>query len=72
MKNERQAAILELLRNRRIETQSGLAEALREAGYQVTQATVSRDIREMGLVKISTGDGGYQYSPPGNETVNIS
>ena len=72
MKNERQAAILELLKTRRIETQGDLAQALREMGFQVTQSTLSRDIRELGLVKIASGRGGYQYAPPEQESRNIS
>ncbi len=72
MKTGRQAAIIALLRSRTIQTQGELAEALREKGYQVTQATVSRDIRELRLVKVSSVNGGYQYALPGQEERNIN
>ncbi len=58
MKNERQSAILELISQRRITTQDELAAALKESGFSVTQATISRDIRELGLSK-ETDDQGY-------------
>ncbi len=61
MKNERQAAILELIEAHSIDKQEDLLARLREAGFHVTQATVSRDIRELQLVKTATGDGGYRY-----------
>ena len=59
MKKKRQDLILELIRRKDIETQEDLANALRDAGYAVTQATVSRDIRELGLTK-KPGKGGRQ------------
>ena len=49
MKSTRHAKILELIKEHEIETQEELSEYLRKAGYQVTQATVSRDIRELKL-----------------------
>jgi transcriptional regulator of arginine metabolism len=61
MKAERQEAIWNILNEREIQTQEELAEALRERGFSVTQATVSRDIREMRLIKLSRANGGYQY-----------
>ena len=61
MKNHRQAKILELIASYSIETQEELACKLKDAGYQVTQATISRDIKELGLVKTLSGDGGYRY-----------
>ena len=61
MKKGRQGKIVELIENHDIETQDELAERLREAGFQVTQATVSRDIRELKLSKIPTGDGRQKY-----------
>ena len=61
MKNERQSAILDLIAQRRITTQDELAAALRQAGYSVTQATVSRDIRELGLSKESDAQGYTRY-----------
>ena len=64
MKTERQAAIRSLIREQAIRTQDEMANALRNMGYQVTQATVSRDIREMRLVKIASSSGGYRYGEP--------
>lgn len=62
MKKERQALIRELVEKYEIETQEELAERLVEAGFSVTQATVSRDIREMKLTKISKSDGSFKYA----------
>lgn len=53
MKYQRQAKILELVEKYDIETQDDLLEKLKEEGFQATQATVSRDIREMNLTKVS-------------------
>lgn len=64
MKNNRHAKIREIIDKRKIETQEELAAALREAGIDVTQATVSRDIKELMLVKIPAGDGHYYYAYP--------
>lgn len=61
MKTKRQTKILELIRNHNIETQEELLEYLVEEGYEVTQATVSRDIRDMKLSKIPTEDGRAKY-----------
>lgn len=62
MKSRRQAKILEIIENHDIDTQGELAKRLREAGFDVTQATVSRDIREMKLLKIATENGRQKYS----------
>ncbi len=62
MKTLRQAKILELIRSNSIETQSDLLEMLRQEGYNVTQATVSRDIKEMRLIKVLDNNGGYKYA----------
>ena len=62
MKNERQAKIIEIIQTEIIETQEELLKKLRVAGFHVTQATVSRDIRELNLVKGSTPDGRYKYT----------
>lgn len=64
MKGERQAKIIEIIENNIIETQEELLEKLREAGFHVTQATVSRDIRNMNLVKGTTKTGEYAYIAP--------
>ena len=57
MKSKRHVKILELIRKNEIETQEELAECLEREGYQVTQATVSRDIRELKLTKVSMATG---------------
>lgn len=62
MKKERHAKIIELIQTNNIETQEELAEQLKNSGYIVTQATVSRDIRELKLTKVATGDGGQKYA----------
>lgn len=62
MKNHRHAKILELIAKYSIETQEDLAAWLKKAGYEVTQATVSRDIKELGLIKTLAEDGGYKYT----------
>lgn len=64
MKARRQMKILELIRQHRIETQEDLVDRLRQAGIPVTQATVSRDIKELRLVKASAGDGRHRYALP--------
>lgn len=61
MKKTRHDKIIELIQKYNVETQEELAGRLRDAGFQVTQATVSRDIRELKLSKISTGNGGQKY-----------
>lgn len=62
MKKQRHAKIKELVEKYEIETQEDLAKMLIEAGYGVTQATVSRDIREMKLTKIPKKNGGFKYA----------
>jgi len=62
MKAKRQALIREIVEAQSIQTQEELAEALREHGMVVTQATVSRDIREMHLLKVLAEDGSYRYA----------
>lgn len=62
MKSARQNAILELIRERDIETQEELADALRKRDFKVTQATVSRDIRELRLLKVLSPAGTYKYA----------
>lgn len=69
MKIARHAKILELIENYDIETQDELAQRLCDEGYMVTQATVSRDIREMKLTKIATEKGRQKYAViSGNDT----
>ena len=61
MKSNRHQKIIELVDNYEIETQEELADRLREEGFQVTQATVSRDIRALKLSKVSCGNGRQKY-----------
>ena len=62
MKSTRQAAILNLIDKHDIRTQKDLAERLKVQGFTVTQATVSRDIKEMRLLKVLSGMGEYKYA----------
>lgn len=64
MKKNRQEKMLELISGYEIETQDELIERLRDHGYEVTQATVSRDIRELKIAKMTTGKGTYRYVLP--------
>ena len=61
----RQQAILRLVRDRALATQAELAEALREEGHDVVQTTVSRDVHELGLVKVRAPSGRLVYAAPG-------
>lgn len=61
MKKSRQGKVIEIIERYDVETQEDLAARLREAGFQVTQATVSRDIRELKLTKMPTGKGRQKY-----------
>jgi len=63
MKTQRQAAILRVIRERRIESQDELKEALASVSIVVTQATLSRDIRELGLAKLADSGGAYYTHP---------
>src|SRR3989304_4591559 len=63
MKQLRQRAIRDLVEQRLIRTQQELAAALRERGFRTTQATISRDVAEVGLVKMAR-DGGHGSAPP--------
>ena len=64
-RRERQNAILELVRDHALSTQAEVASALREAGFDVVQTTVSRDIADLGLVKVRAPSGRLVYAPPG-------
>jgi transcriptional regulator of arginine metabolism len=64
-KFERQGQILRLVNERRLSTQTEVAEALREEGYEATQTTVSRDIAQLGLVKVRDEEGRLVYALPG-------
>lgn len=67
MKGARHRKIIELIEKYDIETQEDLAEKLNESGYDVTQATVSRDIRQLQLTKISTNGSKQKYAVIGGE-----
>lgn len=64
MKRNRQEKLLELISRYEIDTQDELIARLRECGYDVTQATVSRDIRDLKIVKMMTRKGSYRYVLP--------
>ena len=72
MKTKRQSKILELIRKNDIETQEELLAHLIADGFAVTQATVSRDIREMKLTKISTNSGKQKYVALNDSTEDLS
>lgn len=61
--------MLELISKYEIETQDELIERLRECGFEVTQATISRDIRELKISKMTTGKGTYRYVLPKQNTM---
>ena len=65
MKNARQQKVLELIEKYDIDTQDTLIKMLREEGYNVTQTTASRDIRQLNLVKGTAANGAYKYIAPG-------
>ncbi len=67
MKNARQEKILRIISSESIETQNQLMEALERHGIKSTQATLSRDIRDMKLIKLQTSKGTYRYAVPGPE-----
>lgn len=62
MKGQRQSAILSLIQKYEIETQEELGQRLTKAGFNVTQATISRDIRELKLTKVNSKTGGQKYT----------
>lgn len=64
MKSKRQLAILDIIKKKDVETQEELTDELKKRGIMVTQATVSRDIKELRLIKIPTKDNRYKYSLP--------
>ena len=64
-RRDRQGAIVRIVREQAISTQSELAEALRDEGHEVVQTTVSRDVAELGLVKVRAPSGRLVYAPPG-------
>jgi transcriptional regulator of arginine metabolism len=64
MKPQRHAAILKIVRSETVASQEQLRARLKAEGFDVTQATLSRDIRELGLAKVAAPDGGSHYAPP--------
>lgn len=73
MKFQRQLKILELIEQYPIETQEELSDKLKESGFDVTQATVSRDVKELRLIKTLTENGTYRYASSTKEaTASIS
>jgi transcriptional regulator of arginine metabolism len=71
VKTSRQEKIKEIIEKQNVETQEELAGALQAAGFVVTQATVSRDIKEMMLIKVPNAEGGYRYAYPRDMTANL-
>ena len=72
-RSTRQSKILELISMREIETQDELVSSLKKANFDVTQATISRDIKELGLIKIlSSETGKYKYSLVDNDSQAVS
>ncbi len=69
MKAQRQAKIMEIVSTRDVETQEQLLEALNEAGFFSTQATISRDIRELRIVKELTKFGTYRYTSSSKDVI---
>ena len=67
MKSQRQAKIMEIISNRNVETQEQLLEQLMQAGFRSTQATISRDIKELRIVKELTSFGTYRYTTATDE-----
>lgn len=71
-KYTRQTKILELISKREVETQEELAEGLKAMGIDVTQATISRDIKELRLVKVMSKSGKYKYATIGQSQEGIT
>lgn len=69
-KIQRHIKIRELITEKEIETQDDLVDHLKSLGYNVTQATVSRDIKELHLVKVPSINGTYKYSLPADQRFN--
>lgn len=72
MKELRHSKILEIISENNIQTQEELIAGLSKEGFSVTQATVSRDIRELKLVKVSMGGNEYKYATSSHEDIKIS
>jgi len=72
MKNSRKMKIIELIQEKSVVTQDELMHLLEDCGHSVTQATVSRDIKELRLMKVLDSNGKYRYVMPQQETADIS
>lgn len=70
IKSDRQAKIMEIISNQNIETQEQLLQELSEAGFSSTQATISRDIKQLRIVKELTSLGTYHYTTASREVTN--
>ena len=70
MKSQRQAKIMEIISNRNVETQEQLLALLQGEGFRATQATISRDIKELRIVKELTSLGTYRYTTANNEVAS--
>ncbi len=70
MKSKRQAKIMEIITNKNVETQEQLLAELQRAGFHSTQATISRDIKELRVIKEMTSFGTYRYCVSTNEVTN--
>ena len=71
-RNSRQSKILELISTNEIETQEELVSSLKDANFDVTQATISRDIKELGLIKILTDSKKYKYAVVSSSAQSLS
>ncbi len=71
MKNKRQEVIIELIKNNILTTQDELQEALQNLGFKVTQSTISRDIKELRIVKVQDGKGVYRYHIAGKNNDSV-
>ena len=71
MKTQRHAAIVRIIRRDTVGSQEQLRELLRAEGFEVTQATLSRDIRELGLAKVAAPDGGSHYAESAEGTSGV-
>ena len=72
MRYSRQNKIIDIISNNEVDTQEKLAALLRESGFEVTQATISRDIKELQLVKTLSSTGKYKYSLSNSKDLPVS
>jgi len=68
VKNKRHSEIIKIISSYNVETQDDPIKRLNASGYQVTQATISRDIRELKLTKVPAGDNSYKYALPSHDS----